>query len=198
MNHTPIWFYLYLYVPLLLLLIFSGYFYIRAIKHPGLEKLKKFTSVLLGVIAAIVILAFLKYDMFHFLEYIPFSFWGVIDNSYIRLTLVFGLTIYFIISTKVIWHEQATGYLQIAWLLIFVFNIASITWYAYKYFTWQPRVINPTPDPSFIANLLHDHFGPGIYARNMIVPFIWNIVSCISLLKIRKENDASATLPPSS
>jgi hypothetical protein len=168
-----------------------------------LEKLKKFTAVMLGFFAGIVVLAFIKYDFLHLLEYIPFSFWGAIGNNYIRLTLVFGLTIYFLISMKVIRHEKNTRFLQIAWLLIAAFNIAPIARYTFLYFTWKPPVVDQYPangtkfDP---VKLIMAHTSPidsSYYIIMMVYPLCWVIICTISLLKIRKEKRNEALPTPS-
>ncbi len=79
---------------------------------------------MLAAIACIVVLAFFRYDIWDLLEFVPFRAWGAISNNYIRLTVVFGLIIYGLIPIKLIRNEKTTRFLQIAWLLIVVSNIA--------------------------------------------------------------------------
>ena len=158
---------------------------------------------MLGFFAGIIILAFINYDLFHFFEYVPFHFWRVIHNDTIRLTLIIGLTIYFLISIMVIWKEQKTRFLEITWLLIAIFNIAPIARYIFLYFTWKPPVADHYPgngtkfDP---AKLILAHSSPiysSYYIIMMVYPLCWVIICTISLLKIKKERRKEALPTPS-
>jgi hypothetical protein len=194
MHSTSMWVYLYFYVPLLLILIFSVYFYVRALKHPGLEKLKKFTVVMLGAFACIAVLAFFRFDIFDLEGHIPFSFWRVFGN---RLTLVFGLTIFFFISLKLMRHERNTRFMQTAWALIAAFNIASIVRNTFLYFSWNPPEVDQYADNGTRfdpAKLIITHSSPDFYLVSMIYPLCWVIICTISLLKIRKENQRNPAL----
>jgi hypothetical protein len=198
MNYQAIALNLIFIIPPILLLTAFIYFFYRAIRHAGLERLKNFTIIILSGFAILIVLIAVVRDVFSIL---PLNFVHVAGNQLVMLTLTFGLMIYFVLATIKIHKENNARFLYISWLIIFLFNVADLAWQAYLLLTWEKKpVVLDTGDgaPLNPAKLIMEHVRPRPdYFIRMFYPFCWVIVSSISLLKIRKEKRNLALQTPS-
>jgi hypothetical protein len=189
MKTTPFWITLFIYGPYVILLILFIIFFYRAIWFHGITKLKKFTVVVLG---AFVVAFALRYFRFDFFDWIPIQFLKVAGTGNTTNLLILLTMAFFVISIAKIRTEKNARFLTINWLLYGLFSAAYIFWLVYLYMHWKAPAIDenaPLLERSLQARIIIN--GRSGYIRQMIYPFLWVLVSGISLWKIRKERRRS-------
>jgi len=166
MKTSPFLINLIIYGPYVILLILFIIFYYRAIRFYGISKLKNFTVVMLGAFVVAFALRFFKINFF---DWIPIQFLKVAGTGNTTNLLILLAMFFFVMSIAKIRTEKNARFLTINWLLYGLLSAAYIFWLAYLYM------------------LLKESMSRSAYMKQMIYPFCWVLVSCISVWKIRKE-----------
>jgi len=182
MKTSPFLINLIIYGPYVVLLILFLIFFYRAIRFYGVQKLKKFTVVMLGAFVVAFALRFFKFDFF---DWVPIQFLKIAGNGNTTNLLILLMMIFFVTSITKIHIEKNARFLTLNWLLIGLFSVAFMGWLTYLYMAWEePVKKNPT---SLLQINVDLHLVRDFYLKQMIYPFLWVVVCCISLWKIKKE-----------
>lgn len=186
---------LYLLIPYTLLILVAFFVFYKAIRRPGLRWLNKITVIMLIVFTVIIFLPLLKVKLFFLPHILPDGLVLMLPKT-LMLTISVVLLLFYIISAIKIWKGENTHVLKAVWIVIAALSITDVIWQALMFLVWLPLFTKP------------DAFsGEGIFRSillafmlnvTLITPLFWAIVSCMSLVKIRREKKRRLALQTAS
>ncbi|HEY1199747.1 MAG TPA: hypothetical protein VGE79_02150 [Niastella sp.] len=102
------------------------------------------------------------------------------------LTISVILILFYIISAIKLWKDGNTHVLKAVWIVIAVLSITDVVWKALQFFIWLPLFTRP--DPFSGEGIFRSILIAFMLNMALITPLFWAIISCMSLVKIRREN----------
>jgi hypothetical protein len=192
MIATGLLFYLIIQVIVLSVLAFI---FNRIIKSPGLKKLNRFTVITLSVCVVIFFRPLLKINLFDIHELLPARLITSISKP-LALTITICLLLFFIISILKLWKGGNLHVLIAVWIVLAAVNILELaiqTLILYSY----TAVIGENDERFYDLMTVNNQFYLLLLIKPFISPLFWLFISCISLLKIRKEKRNEVLPTPS-
>jgi len=176
----------YLLIPYAVLIFVAFFVFYNAVKRPGLRWLNKVTVITLIVFIVIIFLPVLKTRLYFLPHVLPDGILTMLPKT-LTLTISVILVLFYIISAIKLWKGGNTHVLKAVWIVIAVLSITDVVWQALQFLIWLPMFTQPGSFSSregIFSNILI------AFMLNMalITPLFWAIISCMSLVKIRREN----------
>jgi hypothetical protein len=165
--------------------------FIRALRSPGIHRLRRFTAFTMVLGASLPILNIL-------LILAGFTLF-LTDLSPIPPHLLHGLVqhlpfLFFMISAVLLLHPKAPRYalqVELTWGVILVVNVSIFLLVLYQLVTWTP----PPPLPPVPVPDGDVHFSRERMALKMILPICWTVISAVAMYKAftdRRQNPATS------
>lgn len=182
----------FLFILIIQLLVLSGlaFIFYKIIKHPGVQKLNRFTVILLSVCVVMFFRPLLKIHLLDLHELLPARLITLADKP-LALSLTICLILFFIISILKLWKGGNQHVLVAVWIVLAAVNIFELiaqVVVAYSY----TEVVGEYNESFFDQITVRDGFYVLLLIKPFIRPLFWLIISCISLVKIRREKRAEA------
>jgi hypothetical protein len=177
-------------VPFLFILIAVLIFFKRVVKHPGLTELNKFTIILIVASLVLFFLPAARINLSFLSDLQLFRIIYVLPKM-VSLTMTIFLSLFFIISAIKMRKGGQLYVLTAVWIVIVLLNLTELAWEGYKFFPLMTIFGRPG---SSVRGIFENILLLLILAKSFIAPLFWVIISCISLLKIRKENERTPAL----
>lgn len=174
----------------LFILIAISIFFKKVVKQPGLHQLNKFTIILIVASLVIFFLPAVRINLIFLSELQLFRIIYVLPKM-VSLTLTIFLPLFFIISAIKMRKGGNVHVLIAVWIIIVLLNLAKVTWEGFQFFPLMTIFSRPGSSVTvFFENILLLL----VLVKPFIAPLFWVIISCISLLKIRKETQGTPAL----
>jgi hypothetical protein len=182
----------FIFIVIIQALVLSGLSFIfnRIIKSPGLQKLNRFTVILLSVCIVVFFLPLLKIHLIDLHDLLPARLITMV-NKPLALAITICLSLFFIISILKLRKGGNLHVLIAVWIVLAAVNIFELiaqVLVVYSYTT----VVGEINESYFDQITVRDGFYFLLLIKPFISPLFWLIISCISLSKIRKEKRKEA------
>lgn len=185
---------LYLLIPYALLILVAFFVFYKAVKRPGLRWLNKATVITLIVFTVIIFLPLLKVKLYFLSQVLPDGLLLMLPKTSM-LTISVILLLFYIISAVKIWKGENAHVLKAVWIVIAVLSIPDVVWQALLFLVWIPLFTRQDFSREGIFSSILIAFMLNV---TIIKPLFWAIVSCMSLVKIRRENKRRLALETAS
>lgn len=184
--------------------------FIRAMRPPGIERLRRFTAFTMVLGAALPILNILA--VLSGFAILPID---LTDLSPIPAGRLHGYIqhlpfVFFMISAILLLHPKAPRYalqVELTWGVVLLINLALFVLVVYQVITWTPPPPPPPVNPQRVPN---GHFDPAEIilqhtvhmtreriAWSLILPALWTVISSLALYKAFTGRRRQRTAPPS-
>ena len=182
----------FLFIVIIQLLVLLGLSFIfnKTIKSPGVQKLNRFTVILLSVCIVIFFSPLLKIHLIDLHELLPARLITRV-NKPLALSLTICLLLFFIISIVKLWKGGNLHVLIAVWIVLAVVNIFELIAQSFVVYSYT-TVVGENNESFFDQVTVREGFYILLLIKPFINPLFWLIISCISLLKIRKEKRKEA------
>lgn len=182
----------FLFISIIQILVLSGLFFIlyKTIKSPGLQKLNRFTVILLAACVVIFFLPLIKINLIDLYELLPARLITRL-NQPLALTIAIGLLIFFIIAILKLWKGGNAEILFAVWIVLAVVNILELILQSLVVFSYT-NVVGEHGETLLDLMTIKNQLFLVILIKPFVSPLSWIIISSISLSKITREKRAEA------
>ncbi|MCS3797260.1 hypothetical protein [Niastella sp. OAS944] len=174
----------YLLIPYAVLILVAFIVFYNAVKRPGLRWLNKVTVITLIVFTVIIFLPVLKMRLYFLPHVLPDGILSMLPKT-LMLTISAILVLFYIISAIKLWKGGNTHVLKAVWIVIAVLSITDVVWQALLFLVYVPLFTRQDFSREGIFSTILIAFMLNV---TIITPLFWAIISCMGLVKIRREN----------
>jgi hypothetical protein len=173
-----------------LVLLGLSFIFNKTIKSPGLQKLNRFTVILLSACVIIFFLPLLKIHLIDLHELLPARLITRV-NKPLALAIAICLLLFFIISILKLWKGGNLHVLIAVWIVLASVNISELIAQVLVVYSYT-AVVGENNELFFDQITVREGFYLLLLIKPFISPLFWLIISCISVSKIRKEKRTAA------